>query len=94
MGQQRELSSPTSVSPPMNFIKNTILPSPSSENFDIPKSSVILQPPVHIENVTGSPLLVRIKIISKPKQIKNNYIFFYLTEQSSSNTNIFTTTIE
>lgn len=58
MGQQRELNSPTSVSPPINFVRNTILPSPSSENFDIPKSSVIIQPPIHIETVTGSPLFV------------------------------------
>lgn len=64
MGQQREINSPTSVSPPTNFVKNTILPSPSSENFDIPKSNVILQPPVHIDNVAGSPLMVS-KLLAK-----------------------------
>lgn len=90
MGQQLELNSPTSVSPPMNFVKNTILPSPSSENFEIPKSNVILQPPVHIDNVTGSPLLVS-AFFKENLKLKLNKFYLNLSEQSSSNTNLFTT---
>lgn len=84
MGQQRELNSPTSVSPPINLVKNTILPSPSSDNFEIPKSNVILQPPVHIDNATVSLFINTFKF-------ETNHFFLHFTEQSSSNTNLSTT---